>query len=62
MTYMEYPIILIQIYVMFYYVLKYKNWLNLPLVPMLIAVYFATVAGFILNLLPKQILAYLVVS
>lgn len=60
MTYMEYPIILVQVYVLFYYVLKYKNMLNLPIVPMLTAVYFATVAGFILNLLPKQVLSYLV--
>ncbi|XP_030019837.1 solute carrier family 66 member 3 [Manduca sexta] len=60
MTYMEYPIILFQVYVMFYYVLKFKNMLSMPMVPVLTTAYFATVLGFVLDLLPKQLLSYMV--
>ncbi|XP_012551521.2 PQ-loop repeat-containing protein 3 [Bombyx mandarina] len=60
MTYMEYPIILFQVYVMFYFVLKYKNMLNLPIIPVMVASYFASVFGFVMDLLPKQVLSYLV--
>lgn len=62
MTYMEYPIILMQVYVMMYYVFKYKGILDLPIVPLITAVYFATVAGFFLDILPKETLSYLLVS
>lgn len=62
MTYMEYPIILLQVYVMFYYVLKYKNLLRLPVVPIGVIGYVITVVGFMLAILPKDILSYLVVS
>ncbi|KAL0851793.1 hypothetical protein ABMA28_000102 [Loxostege sticticalis] len=60
MTYMEYPIILIQVYILFYYVLMYKRLLHLPIVRIATIAYIGLVAGFMLGLLPKIILAYLV--
>lgn len=62
MTYLEYPIILLQVYVLVYYTLKYNNILNRPIVPLISITYIATVAGFAFNILPKEYLTFLVVS
>lgn len=62
MTYMEYPIILLQIYVLVYYVLKFKGYLSAPIVLVTSLAYFSTSIGFALGILPKEILSYLVVS
>lgn len=62
MTYLEYPIILVQVYVMLYYVLKYKCMLDMTIVPLLTATYFASIAGVLLEILPKTVVSYLVVS
>lgn len=59
MTYLEYPIILCQVYVMFYHVLKYENILCKPVVPLCTLAYMSLVAGFMLDVLPKDILSYL---
>ncbi|XP_014366410.2 solute carrier family 66 member 3 [Papilio machaon] len=60
MTYMEYPIILMQMYILLYYVLKYKYLLGSCAVPISALVYFLTVLGFAVDFLPKDILYYLV--
>lgn len=60
MTYLEYPIILVQVYVMLYYVLKYKNLLSWPMLPVFTGVYTVAVLSFALGCLPKYILNYLV--
>ncbi|XP_046977267.1 solute carrier family 66 member 3 [Vanessa cardui] len=60
MTYLEYPIILLQIYVLLYYVLKFKGYLSAPVVPLLITAYFAAVLSFVVGILPREILSYLV--
>lgn len=62
MTYLEYPIILIQIFIMFYFVLKYKKLLHLPIVPISALTYTFTVIGFAMGVLPKNILSFMVVS
>lgn len=62
MTYLEYPIILLQVYVMFYYVLKFKKMLASSAVPLTTLAYFSAVVGFVTGALPKGILGYLVVS
>ncbi|XP_052751458.1 solute carrier family 66 member 3-like [Galleria mellonella] len=59
-TYLEYPIILLQVYVLFYYVLKYKRLIQLPVVPIATLLYFGTVGALMVGLLPKSILSYLV--
>ncbi|XP_047040863.1 solute carrier family 66 member 3 [Helicoverpa zea] len=60
MTYMEYPIILLQVYVMFYYVLKFKKMLCMSIVPITTIAYVSAVAAFAMGTLPKHILSYLV--
>ncbi|XP_072930834.1 solute carrier family 66 member 3 isoform X2 [Epargyreus clarus] len=60
LTYLEYPIIIAQLYVLIYYVLKYNNLMNLPIVPLATAIYFATVFGFVLGIIPKEVLEYMV--
>ncbi|XP_053623965.1 solute carrier family 66 member 3 isoform X1 [Plodia interpunctella] len=60
MTYLEYPIILVQVYVMFYLVLKYQNKLKMPIVPIGTMAYCLGVFGFVLNILPKEILSFIV--
>lgn len=62
MTYMEYPIILLQVYVLVYYVLKFKGLLSAPIVLITSLAYLTTSLGFALGILPKEILSYLVVS
>ncbi|XP_022832763.1 PQ-loop repeat-containing protein 3 [Spodoptera litura] len=60
MTYLEYPIILLQVYVMFYYVLKFKKMLASSAVPLSTLAYFSAVIGFVTGALPKALLGYLV--
>ncbi|KOB68315.1 PQ loop repeat-containing protein 3 [Operophtera brumata] len=60
MSYMEYPIILLQVYVMMYFVLKYKGMLDTPIAPLMTVIYFAGIAGFLMEILHKDILSYLV--
>lgn len=62
MTYMEYPIILVQMYIFLYYVLKYKHLLGSLAVPFAALVYFLTIMGFVIEFLPREILNFLVVS
>ncbi|CAH2103615.1 unnamed protein product [Euphydryas editha] len=59
MTYLEYPIILLQIYVMLYYVMKFRGILSAPIVLLGTMMYFGTIFGFASELLPKEILSYL---
>lgn len=59
MTYLEYPIILLQIYVMLYYVLKFRGLLSAPIVPLGTIIYVCTIFGFATEILPKDILSYL---
>ncbi|CAH0577876.1 unnamed protein product [Chrysodeixis includens] len=59
MTYLEYPIILLQVYVMFYHVLMYENLLAKPVVPLCALAYVSLVSGFMLNILPKDLLSYM---
>ncbi|XP_041987287.1 solute carrier family 66 member 3 [Aricia agestis] len=60
MTYLEYPIILTQIYVLLYFTLKYKGLLESPVVPFATVSYVGAVIAFALNILPKDILSFLV--
>lgn len=62
MTYMEYVIILLQVYVLFYYVLLYNRMLNQPVVHITTGIYFTLLCAFAIELLPKDILSFLVVS
>lgn len=62
MTYLEYPIILVQIYVLLYYVLRYQRLLDTTLVPMAVGSYIIIVLAFLLGFLPKHFLHVLVVS
>ncbi|OWR50487.1 PQ-loop repeat-containing protein 3 [Danaus plexippus plexippus] len=58
MTYLEYPIILMQVYIMLYYVLKFNGIISKPFVSLGALVYFAAVIGFGLEILPKEMLSY----
>ncbi|XP_026315473.1 PQ-loop repeat-containing protein 3 isoform X2 [Hyposmocoma kahamanoa] len=60
LTYLEYPIILFQIFVMLYYTLLYKRMINLYIVPLAAMLYVAIVLSFIMEVLPSEILSYLV--
>ncbi|XP_023942664.2 solute carrier family 66 member 3 [Bicyclus anynana] len=60
MTYLEYPIILLQVYVMLYYVLKFKHLLSGMTVPLVVAMYTTTILGFVYGVFPKEVLSYLV--
>lgn len=62
MTYLEYPIILMQVYIMLYYVLKFNGIISKPFVSLGALVYFAAVIGFGLEILPKEMLSYSIVS
>lgn len=62
MTYLEYPIILFQIFVMLYYALLYKRMMNFYFVPLAAMLYVALVLSFVMELLPSEILSCLVVS
>lgn len=60
-TYLEYPILLIQEYVLIFVVLKYKNLLNQKVL-LYSGFYFMTLAAFAIHLLPASLLVLLVVS
>ncbi|CAB3226240.1 unnamed protein product [Arctia plantaginis] len=60
MTYLEYPIILVQVYVLLYYVLRYQRLLDTTIVPMAVGSYVIIVLSFMLGFLPKKILRILV--
>ncbi|XP_049885368.1 solute carrier family 66 member 3 [Pectinophora gossypiella] len=60
MTYMEYPIILVQIYVMLYYTIMYKRLMRYKVVPISAMTYVALVIGFASGMLPKDWLTYMV--
>ncbi|CAH2240436.1 jg5086, partial [Pararge aegeria aegeria] len=62
MTYLEYPIILLQVYVMLYYVLKFKQLTSAPIVSLGTLMYFATILGFVFGVVPKELLSYLVLQ
>ncbi|XP_028156989.1 PQ-loop repeat-containing protein 3 [Ostrinia furnacalis] len=59
-TYLEYPIILAQVYVLFYYVLMYKRLLHLKLVKFIIVLYFALIIGFLTGYLHPILLSVFV--
>lgn len=61
LMYLEYPLILIQQSILFYFVLKYKNLLVTETVLLSILVYL-TMALFMIEVLPKTILEYVIVS
>lgn len=58
---MEYPILLIQEYVLVYVVLKYSNMLNKPAF-IWSGVYVAIFTGFATGIIPSSVLMMLVVS
>ncbi|CAG5039487.1 unnamed protein product [Parnassius apollo] len=60
MTYLEYPIILLQVYVLLYYVLKYRRLLWRPIITFAIFTYFASVLGFALGFFSRNLLSYMV--
>ncbi|KAM3968471.1 solute carrier family 66 member 3-like [Aphomia sociella] len=59
-TYLEYPFLLLQVYTMFYFVLKYKKMLHQPIVTISIAVYYSLIVAFMMGLLPKILFSYLI--
>lgn len=61
LMYLEYPLVLIQQSILFYFVLKYKNLLVTETVLLSILVYL-TIALFMTEVLPKTILGYVIVS
>lgn len=60
LTYLEYPIILIQVYVLLYLVLKYRNLLENAVVPAAVCIYSLVVTLFAIEILPKAILTFIV--
>lgn len=61
LSYMEYPILLIQEYVLVYVVLKYSNMLNKPAF-IWSGIYVAIFTGFATGIIPSSVLMMLVVS
>lgn len=61
LSYMEYPIIIVQEYILIYLVLKYKDLFNTRTY-IWTCLYFATTLGFILRVIPKNVLMYIIVS
>lgn len=60
LSYVEYPIILIQEYILIYLVLKYLNLLNSQTL-LAVIVYFLICAGLLTQIIPKTVLTILVV-
>ena len=61
LSYMEYPILLLQEYVLIYFAFKYQNFLGLE--TQVVAVFYSIIAVLIyLKLFPMMILTFLVVS
>lgn len=61
LTYLEYPLILAQQSILFYYVLKFKNLLTVETVLLSMLLYL-TIFLFMTEILPKIVLNYLIVS
>lgn len=61
MSYMEYPIILLQEIVLIYYVLKYSKLLEQFNVQMYALLYFAIVSVFLLDLISPAVLTFVLV-
>lgn len=61
LSYMEYPIILVQELVLIYCVVYYKEMLGMKSL-MAAGVYFSIAGGFLLGILPRELLTFLVVS
>lgn len=61
MMYLESPILLVQLSILFYLVLKYKNLLEIEIVLCSMLVYL-TMVMFMVEILPKIILEYVIVS
>lgn len=61
LSYMEYPIIILQEYILIYMVLKYKDLFNTRTY-LWTCLYFAATLGFILGVIPKYVLMYIIVS
>lgn len=61
LTYLEYPLILAQQTILFYYVLKFKNLLASETVLLSMLIYM-TIVLFMTETLPKIVLDYLIVS
>lgn len=61
LMYLEHPLILIQQSILFYFVLKYKNLLDTEVVLLSLSIYL-TIFLFMAEILPKQILEYVIVS
>jgi hypothetical protein len=61
MTYMEYPILLVQEYVLVYYVLRYKDLINQRSF-VWTGVYWSLFFGLVLGIIPGSVLLYLIVS
>lgn len=59
--YLEYPLVLVQQSILFYYVLNFKRMLNTDTV-LLSMLTFLTIILFITEILPKFLLAYLIVN
>jgi solute carrier family 66, member 3 len=62
LTYLEYPILLLQEYALIYYVLKYEKLMGSKNVKYTLIAYLVFVSGFGIGLLPKSILIFLIVS
>uniref|UniRef100_A0A1B6M2M9 Solute carrier family 66 member 3 n=1 Tax=Graphocephala atropunctata TaxID=36148 RepID=A0A1B6M2M9_9HEMI len=59
LSYLEYPIIIAQEYVLIFLVLKYKNWLNTRTYALII-LYFVIVFGFVSKIIPSPVLMYII--
>lgn len=59
--YLEYPLVLVQQSVLFYYVLKFKHLLDTEIVLLSMLIYL-TMILFMADILPKTILDYLIVN
>lgn len=61
LMYLEYPLVLVQQSILFYYVLKFKHLLDTDIVLLSMLIYL-TMILFMADILPKTILEYLIVN
>lgn len=61
LSYMEYPIILVQELVLIYFVMYYKEMIGTKSV-VGAGIYFSLTGGFLFSILPREILTFLVVN
>lgn len=61
LSYLEYPIILVQEIILIYFVVHYKGVLNAKSFAGAF-LYFAILAGFLMGTFPRELLAFLVVN